>query len=121
MTCTSGCATIAYGPDRSRICRIHNNEGLRVATGERQFVVDEQGKAAVLLPIAEYEALLADLDDLAVIADRRDEPTESLETVRKRLVDKWRHTESKRLVPAPGISTGSHPPTDAGFLPPSRR
>ena len=96
MICTSGCATIAYGPDRSRICRIHNNEGLRVATGERQFVVDEQGrKAAVLLPIAEYEALLADLDDLAVIADRRDEPTESLETVRKRLVDKWRHTESK--------------------------
>ena len=96
MTWTLGCATIARGPIRFRIYRIHNNEGLRVATGQRQFVVDEQGrKAAVLLPIAEYEALLADLDDLAVIADRRGEPTESLEAVRKRLVDKWRHTESK--------------------------
>ena len=96
MTWTLGCATVARGPIRFRIYRIHNNEGLRVATGQRQFVVDEQGrKAAVLLPIAEYEALLADLDDLAVIADRRDEPTESLEAVRKRLVDKWRHTESK--------------------------
>ena len=96
MTWTLGCATLARGPIRFRIYRIHNNEGLRVATGQRQFVVDEQGrKAAVLLPIAEYEALLADLDDLAVIADRRGEPTESLEAVRKRLVDKWRHTESK--------------------------
>ena len=95
MTCTLG-ATIANGPVHFRSYRIHNNESLHVATGQRQFVVDEQGrKAAVLLPIAEYEALLADLDDLAVIADRRDESTESLETVRKRLVDKWRHTESK--------------------------
>ena len=32
-------------------------------------------RTAVLLPIAEYEKLLEDLEDLAVVAERRDEPT----------------------------------------------
>ncbi len=41
-----------------------------------QFVTDEVGKkTAVLLPIEEYSELLEDLEDLAVIAERRDEPT----------------------------------------------
>ena len=44
----------------------------------RSFVVDENGKrTAVALPIEEYERLLEDLEDLAVIAQRRHEPTES--------------------------------------------
>lgn len=41
-----------------------------------QYLTDEKGrKTAVVLPITEYEKLLEDLDDLAAIADRRQEPT----------------------------------------------
>lgn len=41
-----------------------------------QFVTDETGKrTAVLLPISDYENLLKDLEDLAAVAERRNEPT----------------------------------------------
>jgi PHD/YefM family antitoxin component YafN of YafNO toxin-antitoxin module len=41
-----------------------------------QYLTDEKGKkTAVLLPISDYEKLQEDLDDLAVIAERRDEET----------------------------------------------
>ena len=41
-----------------------------------QYLTDESGKkTAVVLPISDYEKLMEDLDDLAAIADRRDEPT----------------------------------------------
>ncbi len=40
-----------------------------------QFLVDAAGKrTAVVLPITDYEKLLEDLHDLAVMAERRDEP-----------------------------------------------
>lgn len=45
-----------------------------------QFLTNAAGeKTAVVLPIAEYEELIEDLHDLAVIAERRGEPTVSLE------------------------------------------
>ena len=45
-----------------------------------QYVSDEAGRrTAVLLPIEDYERLLEDLEDLAAIAERRDEPTVSHE------------------------------------------
>lgn len=51
-----------------------------------QFVVDPRGeRTSVLLPIAEYEALLEDLSDLAVLAERRDEPVVDHATVVARL------------------------------------
>ena len=41
-----------------------------------QYLTNEKGrKQAVVLPIEEYERLLEDLDDLAVIAERRDKGT----------------------------------------------
>ena len=41
-----------------------------------QYLTDEHGaKTAVVLPISEYEKLLEDLEDLAVVAERRNEPT----------------------------------------------
>lgn len=41
-----------------------------------QYSTDERGeRTAVVLPIAEYEQLLEDLEDLAVVAERRKEPT----------------------------------------------
>jgi len=51
-----------------------------------RYVIDDEGKrVAVLLPIEEYEELLEDLHDLAVVTERRDEPTASLEEVKERL------------------------------------
>jgi len=39
-----------------------------------QYLTDERGeRTAVVLPISDYEKLLEDLDDLAVVAERRDE------------------------------------------------
>ncbi len=43
-----------------------------------QYVTNQSGKkTAVLLPIAEFEQIMEDLDDLAKIAERRDEQTSS--------------------------------------------
>ena len=41
-----------------------------------QYLTNEKGqKTAVVLSVADYEKLLEDLDDLAVIAGRREEGT----------------------------------------------
>ena len=41
-----------------------------------QYITNQRGKkTGVVLPISHYEKLLEDLDDLAVIADRRAEQT----------------------------------------------
>jgi hypothetical protein len=41
-----------------------------------KYITDEGGeRTAVVLPISDYEKLLEDLEDLAVVAERRDEPT----------------------------------------------
>jgi PHD/YefM family antitoxin component YafN of YafNO toxin-antitoxin module len=53
---------------------------------QTQFLVDENGqKTAAVIPLEEYEELLEDLHDLAVIAERRHEPTIPFEELRKRL------------------------------------
>ncbi|MBV6395323.1 MAG: hypothetical protein HFACDABA_00898 [Anaerolineales bacterium] len=53
---------------------------------QAQYVTDESGnKTAVILPIEEFEELLEDLEDLAMLAERRDEPTLSFEEVKERL------------------------------------
>ena len=67
-----------------------------MARAKKQFIVDEQGrKTAIILPIKEYEELLEDLEDLAIIAERRHDPTEPLEAVIERLEKKWRNTGSR--------------------------
>ncbi|MDZ4742135.1 MAG: hypothetical protein SGI98_01795 [Verrucomicrobiota bacterium] len=51
-----------------------------------QFLTDNTGnRTAVLLPIDEYERLIEDLQDLAAIAERRDEPTISHEELLQEL------------------------------------
>ena len=51
-----------------------------------QYLIDENGhKTAVLIPVEEYEELMEDLHDLAVIAERRDEPAVSFDELKKRL------------------------------------
>ena len=66
-----------------------------MAEAKRSYVVDEDGnRTAVMLPIEEYEELLEDLQDLAVIAQRRDEPTVPIDVVVEQLEEKWRRVES---------------------------
>lgn len=50
------------------------------------YVTDSEGhKKAVILPIEEFNELLEDLDDLACVAERRDEPKIAHEKVMKTL------------------------------------
>ena len=43
-----------------------------------QYVIDAKGnKVSVILPLEDYQELLEDLEDLAAVAERRNEPTES--------------------------------------------
>jgi len=51
-----------------------------------KYITDEKGKKKeVILPLKEFENLLEDLEDLAVVAERRDEESISHEEVIKRL------------------------------------
>ena len=53
---------------------------------DTQFIVDESGiKKAIILPMEDYEELLEDVHDLAVIAERKDEPSISLDELKKKL------------------------------------
>ncbi len=53
-----------------------------------RYLTDEKGeKQAVVLPIAEFEELIEDLEDLAAVAERRNEPTVSHEELLTRLAE----------------------------------
>lgn len=51
----------------------------------RYITAEDGSRTDVILPLEEYEALLEDLEDLAVLAERRGEPTYSLDEVKERL------------------------------------
>lgn len=52
----------------------------------QKFVMDSEGhKTEVILPIEEFNELLEDLHDLAVIAERKDESTISHEKAKEEL------------------------------------
>ena len=47
---------------------------------EVQYVTNQTGeKTAVIMPIAEFKELMEDIEDLAAVAERREEPTVSHE------------------------------------------
>ncbi|HWQ93241.1 MAG TPA: hypothetical protein VN673_16320 [Clostridia bacterium] len=51
-----------------------------------QYLTDGSGaKVAAVIPIEEYEEMMEDFNDLAAVAERRDEPRVSLEEVKRRL------------------------------------
>ncbi len=55
-------------------------------TVHEQYVTDSAGKkTAVILSIKRYQRLQEDLHDLAVVAERRKEPSISLEEMKRRL------------------------------------
>ena len=52
---------------------------------QTKYIVNEKGeKTAVLLSIEGFEELLEDLHDLAIVAERRNEPTITLDDLKKR-------------------------------------
>ncbi|MDO8635105.1 MAG: hypothetical protein Q7R34_02510 [Dehalococcoidia bacterium] len=53
---------------------------------KEKFLIDRKGKKTdVVLPIKDYERILEDIHDLAVVAERRNEPTISLDELKRRL------------------------------------
>jgi len=51
-----------------------------------KYIVNEAGqKTDIILPMDEYEELLEDLHDLAVIAERKDESTVSFDELKRKL------------------------------------
>lgn len=53
---------------------------------QEQFLIDAKGKkTGVLLSIRQYQKLMEDLHDLAVVAERRNEETISLEEMEHQL------------------------------------
>jgi hypothetical protein len=49
---------------------------LKKLESEVQYITNPDGeKTAVILPIEEFRELLEDIEDLAAVAERRDEPT----------------------------------------------
>jgi hypothetical protein len=61
----------------------------------KRFVVTEKGqKTDILLSLKEYRAMLDDLHDLAIIAERKNEPSEPISVVKEKLLHQW-NTKSK--------------------------
>ncbi|MCX7094194.1 MAG: hypothetical protein NTY50_12190 [Methylobacter sp.] len=55
-------------------------------SAQPQYITDANGqKLSVILPMADYLELLEDLEDLATIAERKDEGSIQLEDVLKEL------------------------------------
>jgi len=68
------------------LIEMYGNKAMAKTTPQAQFVVNAQGKkTGVLLSLKQYQKLLEDLHDLAVIAERRDEEPMALEEMQRRL------------------------------------
>ncbi len=53
---------------------------------EQQYLINAKNqKTAIILPITKYKKMMEDIHDLSIIAERKDEPTLSLEEIKKRL------------------------------------
>ncbi len=58
---------------------------MKLMKPKADYIVRNGKPSAVILPIDEYENLLEDLHDLALIAARKDEPLTPLSEVKRRL------------------------------------
>jgi len=57
-----------------------------MSDNREQYLVDAEGKKkGVVLPMEDYERLLEDLHDLAVVAERRSEEGVSFQELKRRL------------------------------------
>jgi len=54
--------------------------------GKAKYLIDETGKkTAVVLPVKEYDELIEDIHDLAIIAERKNEPVVGFNELKERL------------------------------------
>ena len=59
--------------------------GITMKTVKR-YLTDRSGRRkAVIVPLFEYRRMMEDLHDLAVVAERRNEPAVTLEEMKRRL------------------------------------
>lgn len=57
-----------------------------MGTPQAQFVIDAKGKKkGVLLSVKQYQKLMEDLHDLAIVAERRQEKPVPLDDLKRRL------------------------------------
>ncbi|MCD4727580.1 MAG: hypothetical protein K8R46_07960 [Pirellulales bacterium] len=57
-----------------------------MSIAREQYVVDSRGRrTGVILSTRQYKKIMEDLHDLAVVAERREEKSISLETMKRRL------------------------------------
>lgn len=55
-------------------------------TTQPQYITNADGdKVSVILSLADYQELLDDLEDLAAVAERRDEPAQNFEEALKEI------------------------------------
>ncbi len=52
---------------------------------KRKYITDEEGNQSVVIPVEEYEEILEDIEDLVAVAERKQEPNVSLESVLENL------------------------------------
>ncbi len=65
---------------------MHMSQKVAAKTVQEQYPVRGRGKnRAVIVPISEYLRMMEDLHDLAVVAERRNERTITLEEMKRRL------------------------------------
>ena len=57
-----------------------------MSTAQVQYIIDTNGnKTAAILSIEQYEQMLEDIHDLAIVAERRSEQAIDLAEIKKRL------------------------------------
>ncbi len=62
---------------------------VKITADQAQYITDAKGrKTGVILSLAKYTTLMDDLQDLAVIADRRNDPVVPFSALRKPLLKK---------------------------------
>ena len=66
--------------------RENNGDESTMSTVPERFIIDSKGRrTGVVLTLRRYRKLMEDLHDLAVVAERRSEPTISFEEMKRRL------------------------------------
>jgi hypothetical protein len=72
---------------------------MRKTLPQAQFVVNAQGKkTGVLLSLKQYQKLVEDVHDLAVLAERHNEEPVSLEEMQRRLILLQEYSPHKRPI-----------------------
>jgi len=65
---------------------------LKMRKLNEEYIIDKKGnKKSVIIPLERYMELLEDMNDLAIIAERKSEKEISTEEVKKKVKTKWHY------------------------------